>query len=76
MVICVIDIRTVALQCALWFLLEVLADSAIEDVWELRGNLVENRGINPKVLCKDVLGSVGNPVINHESGSTRLVNDA
>ena len=69
MVVCVVDIRTVALQGALWFFLEVLADSAIEDVWELLGDLFENRRVNSKVLCKNVLGSVRNPVIDHEGSS-------
>lgn len=69
MLVGVIDIGAIALQSTLRRLVSIRADSAIQNVWELGGNIVKDRGIHTKVLGKDFLGSVRNPIIDHEGGS-------
>lgn len=75
MIVCVVDIGAVALQSALWFLLEILTDSAVENIWELRRNLVKDRGVHAKVFRKNLRGSMGHPVIDHEGGSVPSVSE-
>lgn len=69
MLVSVIYIGAIALQSTLGRLVSICADSPIQNVWELGGNVVKDRGIHAKVLGKDFLGGVRNPVINHEGGS-------
>ena len=69
MIIGVEDIGAVALQGALRSFLEVLTDSAVEDVRKFRRTVVEDGGVNTKVLREDVSGGVGNPVVDHEGCS-------
>ena len=73
MIVGVEDIGAVALQGALRSILEVLTDSAVQDVRELGGTVVEDGGVNTEVLCKDVSGGVGNPVVDHEGCSYTLL---
>lgn len=68
--VCVVDVRAVALESTLGRLLEIFADSAIQNVWEFGRDIIKYRGIDTKVLGEDVLGSVSNPVIDHEGSSS------
>lgn len=72
MLVCMVDIRAVALEISLGCLFQILTDGAIENVWELGRHLVKDRGTDAKVLCKNVLRCVGNPVVDHEGCSVRL----
>lgn len=63
------NVRAVALQSTLGGLLQVLADSAIQNVGELGGDLVENSRVDTKVLGQDITRGVGDPVVHHESSS-------
>ena len=73
MIICVEDIGAVALQSSLRSFLEVLTDSAVEDVREFRGTVIEYGRVNTKVLRENVSGGVGNPVVDHEGCSYSLL---
>lgn len=73
MIICVEDIGAVALQSSLGGFLEVLTDSAVEDVREFRGTVIEYGRVNTKVLRENVSGGVGNPVVDHEGCSYSLL---
>ena len=73
MIICVEDIGAVALQSSLGGFLEVLTDSAVEDVREFRGTVIEYGRVNTKVLRENVSGGVGNPVVDHEGCSYTLL---
>lgn len=42
---------------------------SLDDVWVSGRDGVEDGGIDTKVLGQDVLGGVGDPVIDHEGGS-------
>lgn len=75
MIVCVVDIGAVALQSALGFLLEILTDSAVENIRELRRDLVKDRRVHAKVFREDFRRGMGHPVIDHEGGSVPSVKD-
>lgn len=46
----------------------MLGDGAVDNVWIRCRERIEDRFIDAKVLCEDGAGSVGDPVVDIESG--------
>lgn len=76
MIFCMVDERTMSNKRSSWAdNVSIVADSTIQNVWKSWRDLVENGGVDPKVLSQDVLWGMSNPVVNHESCSGILSTD-
>jgi len=66
----VVNVGAVAGEGSIWAAGGNGADVALQDVRVGGWDGAEDRGVDTEVLGEDVFGSVGDPVVNHESCST------
>ena len=69
----VVDVGIITSQRTHRSLVKVFADSAVENVREVRMNRVEDLMVNTKVLSENISGGVVNPVVDHEGSFSKSV---